>query len=156
MFSFAGQPDIVRASQKDEFYLGALKADLEDLASAALGARSVRLGPELNFATSALYYGLTSLRGNRTPGEEYCDIMQVSGRNSISSPSIRRRCTLWCAQTVVPYIAVLIRDRGRRVRNRSLSIAQKSWNAIVNLSGKLESSLGHVLRFHLGLFYLYG
>ena len=45
--------------------------------------------------------------------------MQVSERRSISSPSLSERIALCFSQTLLPYMAASIRDRGRRLQNQS-------------------------------------
>ena len=44
-----------------------------------LGCLRCRLGREIQMACELLYNGLTTGAGNQTLGEEYCDILQVTG-----------------------------------------------------------------------------
>ncbi|PTB81448.1 hypothetical protein M440DRAFT_1322666 [Trichoderma longibrachiatum ATCC 18648] len=77
-YPFAAAPDIVRSHQKDAYFTGNLANSLTDLHRRLFGARSAHaLAPELRTAASLLYFGLTTLPGHRTLGEEYCDLVQA-------------------------------------------------------------------------------
>lgn len=87
-YPFAAAPDIIRAQQKDAYFQGVLTNQLADLHRRFLGARSAHAWTaETRTAADLLYLGLTTLLGNRTLGEEYCDLVQVE------APAITRRQT---------------------------------------------------------------
>eukprot|EP00898_Chlorokybus_atmophyticus_P007984 jgi/Chlat1/8187/Chrsp76S07660 len=67
-FPAAAQPDVLRASQKDDLY----QAFLYD---ACYGAVREVLG-KVKLIANLVYYGLTTGFGLQTLGEEYCDIQQ--------------------------------------------------------------------------------
>ncbi|EGX93943.1 peroxisome assembly protein 10 [Cordyceps militaris CM01] len=75
-YPFAAAPDIVRAHQKDAYFTGHLANTLTELHRRVLGARATHArAPELRTVAALVYYGLTTLPGNRTLGEEYCDLV---------------------------------------------------------------------------------
>lgn len=77
-FPFAAAPDIIRAHQKDAYFQGLLTNQLVDLHRRLLGARSAHAwANESRTVADLLYLCLTTLIGNRTLGEEYCDLIQV-------------------------------------------------------------------------------
>ncbi|KAK4156879.1 Pex12 amino terminal region-domain-containing protein [Chaetomidium leptoderma] len=77
-YSFAAAPDIIRAHQKDAYFQGVLNNQLSDLHRRLRGARSAHAwAPETRTFADALYLCLTTLLGNRTLGEEYCDLVQI-------------------------------------------------------------------------------
>ncbi|KAK7737459.1 peroxisome biogenesis factor 10 [Cytospora paraplurivora] len=77
-FPYAAAPDIIRAHQKDVYFQGILTNRLVDLHRRLLGARSAHAwANESRTAADLLYLCLTTLLGNRTLGEEYCDLIQV-------------------------------------------------------------------------------
>jgi peroxin-10 len=79
-YPFAAAPDIIRAHQKDAYFQGVLNNQLSDLHRRLRGARSAHAwAAETRTFADALYLCLTTLLGNRTLGEEYCDLVQVEG-----------------------------------------------------------------------------
>jgi peroxin-10 len=77
-YPFAAAPDIIRAHQKDAYFQGVLTNQLSDLYRRLRGARSAHAwATEIRTFADALYLCLTTLIGNRTLGEEYCDLVQV-------------------------------------------------------------------------------
>lgn len=77
-FPYAAAPDIIRAHQKDVYFQGLLAGQISDLHRRLLGARSAHAwANESRTAADLLYLCLTTLLGNRTLGEEYCDLIQV-------------------------------------------------------------------------------
>ncbi|KAI3401912.1 hypothetical protein diail_6471 [Diaporthe ilicicola] len=87
-FQYASAPDIIRAHQKDAYFQGLLTNQLVDLHRRLLGARSAHAwANESRTAADLLYLCLTTLIGNRTLGEEYCDLIQVESPSRPKSPS---------------------------------------------------------------------
>lgn len=77
-YPYAAAPDIIRAHQKDAYFSGVLTNQLTDLHRRFLGARSAHAWSGNARTTAELVYlALTTLIGNRTLGEEYCDLVQV-------------------------------------------------------------------------------
>ncbi|UKZ77489.1 hypothetical protein TrVFT333_005211 [Trichoderma virens FT-333] len=88
-YPFAAAPDIVRSHQKDAYFTGQLANSFSELHRRLFGARSAHsLAPELRTAASLLYFCLTTLPGNRTLGEEYCDLVQVDASAGLSLPAL--------------------------------------------------------------------
>ncbi|KAK2073280.1 hypothetical protein P8C59_007571 [Phyllachora maydis] len=84
-YPFAAAPDIIRAHQKDAYFQGVLANQLIDLHRRLRGARSAHAwAAGSRTAADLLYLCLTTLLGNRTLGEEYCDLVQVE---AVPSPS---------------------------------------------------------------------
>ncbi|KUI57181.1 Peroxisome biogenesis factor 10 [Cytospora mali] len=146
-FPYAAAPDIIRAHQKDVYFQGLLTNQLVDLHRRLLGARSAHAwANESRTAGDLLYLCLTTLLGNRTLGEEYCDLIQVveepkptSASSSddkiitVSSgstetrrppggprlPSLRRRSTYIALSILLPYlISRLLPTIRARLRQR--------------------------------------
>ena len=84
-YPFAAAPDIIRAHQKDAYFQGLLTNQVNDLHRRLRGARSAHAwATETRTFADLLYLSLTTLLGNRTLGEEYCDLVQVE--EPLSSP----------------------------------------------------------------------
>jgi len=101
-FAWAPQPDIFRAAQKDELLTAQLQEECRELAASLLGRRSTQYEAEVELASAAAYYGLTTLLGRRTIGEEYTDLMPVTA--SQRPLGFFKRAALFGAQVVLPYV----------------------------------------------------
>ncbi|KAF3348846.1 ABC transporter G family member 21 [Verticillium dahliae VDG2] len=91
---YAAAPDIIRAHQKDAYFKGTLSNTLSDIHRRLLGARSAHAHlPTTRAFAETLYLSLTTLVGNRTLGEEYCDVIQVdtSRHGAARLPALSRR-----------------------------------------------------------------
>ncbi|KAH6606504.1 hypothetical protein Trco_005657 [Trichoderma cornu-damae] len=105
-YPFATAPDIVRSHQKDAYFTGHLANSFTDLYRRLFGARSAHsLAPELRTAAALLYFSLTTLPGNRTLGEEYCDLVQVDAASALALPGLRTRAAYIAGTILLPYLA---------------------------------------------------
>ncbi|KAA6411876.1 MAG: peroxisome biosynthesis (Peroxin-10) [Lasallia pustulata] len=87
-YPFAAAPDIIRSSQKDIYFQGLLLDQLSIILRKLYGARFLHTyTSEARTFTELLYLGLTTFIGNRTLGEEYCDIIQIETPAFSSPPS---------------------------------------------------------------------
>lgn len=100
-WAFADVNSIVRARQKDAFYIAQFEDKLRGLVESALGAGSVhRHQGEISAMTHVLYYLLTTgILGSQTLGEEYCSITPVDVMER-DWPSRGKRLLLSIAQWV--------------------------------------------------------
>uniref|UniRef100_A0A7S3PCD9 RING-type E3 ubiquitin transferase n=1 Tax=Aplanochytrium stocchinoi TaxID=215587 RepID=A0A7S3PCD9_9STRA len=93
----AGQPDIVLASQKDAYYRRELFEKVNKAVESMLGPHiSVAIRPEIRLVSELAYFGLTSFRsGGQTPGEEFCDLLQVQvqGKETSTETEIENEST---------------------------------------------------------------
>lgn len=144
VFPASGQPEMVRSLEKDSFYVGRLRDDLQELASSILGNRGAVLQQEISVLAELAYFLLTTGTGARSLGEEYCDIMQIrrvsadgsSGLFRFARPSRIRRILSVLIAALGPFLWI------RWFRFPSAEIR-----------AKLASQLS---RLHLALFYLHG
>ena len=83
-FAPAAQPDIVRASQKDDSYSFQVFELVQDAVRRILGPRrAILCSSETELVSGILYYVLTTGCGSQTLGEEYCDILQTTGTSRV-------------------------------------------------------------------------
>lgn len=102
-YPFAAAPDIIRANQKDTYFQGVLLDQLSNILRKLYGSRFAHnYNSEARTFTELLYFGLTTLVGNRTLGEEYCDIIQISD-TSLRLPSFYRRASYILSTVLLPY-----------------------------------------------------
>lgn len=77
-YPFAPSPDIIQTYQKDAYITTIMAADAASILRFLLGARVAhKYSTATSHLTELLYLCLTTLLGNRTLGEEYCDVIQV-------------------------------------------------------------------------------
>jgi peroxin-10 len=151
-YPFASAPDIIRAHQKDAYFTGHLTNTLSDLHRRLLGARATHaLAPELRALASLLYLCLTTLPGNRTLGEEYCDLVQVhaptTGKLRSKAgrlPALRRRALYILGSVILPYLASRIlpslRSRLRSLLNKRLTTLSSRENTTDSSKQQQNSS----------------
>ncbi|KAJ2840031.1 peroxisome biogenesis factor 10 [Coemansia sp. 'formosensis'] len=162
VFPFSGQPDIVRSTQKDLFYQQRLQTQLADVVQQMRGTRFYAAHQsEVEAASKAIYYGLTSLTGAQTLGEEYCGILQMDERQLY--PSLGRRFLMVVLQTGAGFGVVRVLAALRSwLQTRRLRRGQAK-------AGRMERTLGRVVALvrgsgllsklsmaHLAVFYFTG
>ena len=100
---FAASPDIIRSHQKDAYFQGVLLSQFSSILRSIYGARFAhKWTSEARTFTELLYLGLTTFVGNRTLGEEYCDIVQVEGDTG-RLPDVWKRGIYIVGHVILPY-----------------------------------------------------
>ena len=103
-YPWATSPDILRTHQKDAYMTGEISAQASSILRALLG---VRFAHKYSGATShlseLLYLSLTTLLGNRTLGEEYCDVIQVEA-DTLRLASLGRRLSYVLSVVFAPWV----------------------------------------------------
>jgi len=102
-YPFAAAPDIIRSNQKDAYFQGVLLEHLSSIIRKLYGSRFLHTyTTEAHTFSDLLYLGLTTFIGNRTLGEEYCDIVQVEDA-TFRLPSIQTRAGYILLSILFPY-----------------------------------------------------
>ncbi|EON65790.1 hypothetical protein W97_05029 [Coniosporium apollinis CBS 100218] len=102
-YPFATSPDIIRTHQKDAYFAGTLSTSLSSLLRSALGARFAHAhATDARTAAELLYLALTTGVGNRTLGEEYCDVVLIEGETGRLA-GVGRRAGYILGSVLVPY-----------------------------------------------------
>jgi len=84
-FPYASQSSIVRSVQFDEYYQDYLVNETKNLFKQIFGTRKfIKYENKITLISRFLYYILTSILGNQTLGEEYCEIIPIN--NSTKTP----------------------------------------------------------------------
>lgn len=131
-YPYASSPDIIRSNQKDTYFHSLLHSQLSTILRRLYGVRFTHTyDNEARTFSELLYLSLTTFVGNRTLGEEYCDIVQVdTGPNGGELPSIGRRAGYIWSAVLVPYglgrILPSLRARIRLKLERSL-VRRRRW-----------------------------
>ncbi|KAK5122363.1 hypothetical protein LTR85_003947 [Meristemomyces frigidus] len=102
-YPWATAPDIIRSNQKDAYFQSVLLTQLSGVIRSLYGARTAHNWTnEARTFTELLYLGLTTFVGNRTLGEEYCDIVHTED-DTRRLPSITRRSGYILSSVLLPY-----------------------------------------------------
>lgn len=102
-YPFATAPDIIRSHQKDTYFQSLLHEHLSTLLRRLYGSRLAHAYiSESRTFSELLYLGLTTLVGNRTLGEEYCDIIQIDAID-LRLPRVSRRAGYILGSVLLPY-----------------------------------------------------
>ncbi|KAL8901223.1 MAG: hypothetical protein Q9207_005306 [Kuettlingeria erythrocarpa] len=165
-YPFATSPDIIRSNQKDAFFTSRLTSDLSSILRRLYGQRFTQTHTsELATFSELLYLSLTTFIGNRTLGEEYCDIVQVQGEDG-RLPAVGRRGGYIMGCAVLPYVLTkaLPKFRARvrlklekRLAREERKGEQGGWLAkyvLDNLGGITSPSLVYAVT--LAVFYFSG
>ncbi|CRG89815.1 hypothetical protein PISL3812_06854 [Talaromyces islandicus] len=103
-FPFATSPDIIRSHEKDAFATANLTNQAQSVVRALKGARFAHGNADtIKNLTELLYFSLTTLIGNRTLGEEYCDVVQLEN-DTLQLPSLARRVGYIISSVLVPWM----------------------------------------------------
>ncbi|XP_059944822.1 peroxisome biogenesis factor 10 isoform X4 [Mesoplodon densirostris] len=100
----ASPPEVVRAAQKDDYYRGGLRSAAGGTLHSLAGAKKwLEWRREIELVSDVAYFGLTTLAGYQTLGEEYVSILQVDPTQG-RVPARLRRGILVALHTVLPYL----------------------------------------------------
>lgn len=152
------QAEIIRSNQKDEYYLSYLRASLSDVIHTWLGPRLwMSWQREVDVAADLLYFGLTTLGGYQTLGEEYVSLIQTDPTRR-QVPTLLRRMLMVGLQVFSPYILQSLLTRAERhLRlNQSLPLSARTRGRILNVLPTLRYTITLLQRCHLVAFYING
>ncbi|KAM4737617.1 peroxisome biogenesis factor 10 isoform 2-T2 [Anableps anableps] len=180
----ANQAQLIRSSQKDEYYRSVLRNSANEAYQSVAGSKQwLDWRREIELLSDFAYYGLTTLSGYQTLGEEYVGIIQVDpGQRQI--PSQGRRWLLVLCHAFFPYILekalVCVENElegGQEMRGRR-QVASGGWSlerwlrrAVGKALGLLteqqrracqpavfviQQSVALLQRLHVALFYISG
>ncbi|KAJ5312247.1 hypothetical protein N7508_003077 [Penicillium antarcticum] len=134
-YPFATSPDVIRSHEKDAFLTSSLVHQSQGIVRALRGARFAHTYSDtIKHLTELLYFSLTTAIGNRTLGEEYCDLVQLED-DTLQLPSIGRRVGYilssilvpWTLQRILPALRQKIRNKlERNIARAQLRAAQQA------------------------------
>lgn len=103
-YPFAPSPDVLRTHQKDSFITHTLTTQASSILRALFGVRFAhRHSNTTSHLSELLYLCLTTLLGNRTLGEEYCDVIQIND-DTLELASLFRRAGYTASVVFTPWI----------------------------------------------------
>lgn len=99
----ANQAQLIRSSQKDEYYRRVLRNSANEACQSVAGSKHwLDWRREIELLSDLAYYSLTTLSGFQTLGEEYVGIIQVDPTKR-QIPSRGRRCLFVLCHAFIPY-----------------------------------------------------
>ncbi|KAI0995626.1 hypothetical protein K3495_g12554 [Podosphaera aphanis] len=102
-YPFASAPDIIRAYEKDNYFKVVIFTHASNLIRRFYGARFLHnYVSQVKVISELSYLGFTTFIGNRTLGEEYCDIVQVEN-DTLKLPAVGRRAGYIITSILLPY-----------------------------------------------------
>jgi peroxin-10 len=142
-YPFATSPDVIRSHQKDAYFSGVLFEQLSTLLRKIKGARYAHnYTSETHVLGELLYLGLTTLIGNRTLGEEYCDIVQVEGENG-RLPALGRRAGYILSCILGPYMLGRILPAFRKRIRAKLEANMRRYGRLHQKAQQHAKEAGH-------------
>ncbi|XP_061238989.1 peroxisome biogenesis factor 10 isoform X2 [Bos javanicus] len=179
----ASPPEVVRAAQKDDYYRGGLRSAAGGALHNLAGAKKwLEWRREVELVSDLAYFGLTTLAGYQTLGEEYVSVVQV-GPSQRHVPSRLRRGILVALHTILPYLldkALLHLEhelqatgdgawplRGslapssqsgmrRWVHRCTAGLTEQQQGVLLRAVSALKQGLGCLQRLHVAWFYIHG
>ena len=130
-YPFATSPDIIRSHEKDVFLTAGLVNQAQSIVRSLRGARFAHAHSDaIKHLTEILYFSLTTLIGNRTLGEEYCDLVQLED-DTLRLPAIGRRAGYIISTILVPWMLQrLLPTFRQRLRSKlERSVARQEYKA---------------------------
>lgn len=111
-----------------------------------------------------VYYGLTTVWGSQTLGEEYCNTVQVGPQKAentakFSAPGFLRRTLAILAQLISTYtLEKLIEYLQRKLQSRSLpwELDNQHYKLLETILDTVEDVISTTSQLHLALFYIQG
>ncbi|MCJ1276867.1 peroxisome biogenesis factor 10 [Puttea exsequens] len=169
-YPYAAAPDIIRSNQKDTYFKGVLFENLSTILRRLYGSRFAHTyDSEARTFSELLYLGLTTFVGNRTLGEEYCDIYQVESASQ-KLPEVGHRAGYILSAVLLPYtftkVLPKLRSRIRLKLESNLTRSPKSSRTSIsyhlqrylytNLATITSISTSPIYALNLAVFYFTG
>lgn len=125
-YPFAASPDMLRTHEKDAYLNSTLSVQASSILRSLLGTRFAhRHSDTINHLAELLYLCLTTLLGNRTLGEEYCDVIQVED-DTLRLANLARRIGYIGSVVFAPwFLAKTLPALRRRLRTKLEKVVQR-------------------------------
>ncbi|QIX00046.1 hypothetical protein AMS68_005563 [Peltaster fructicola] len=135
-YPWAAAPDIIRSHQKDVHFQTVLLQKLSSIIRSLYGARAAHTWDnEARTFTELMYLGLTTFIGNRTLGEEYTDVQQVSD-STRQLPSLAQRSGYIVSAVLAPYALTRVLPTFRRKLRAKLEVSLRKHQRRSSVSSK--------------------
>lgn len=169
-YPFAPSPDVLRTHEKDALITSTLSSQASEILRSLLGARvAYKYTNATLHLTELLYLCLTTLLGNRTLGEEYCDVIHVEDE-TLKLAGLARRVGYIASIVFAPWtLSKLLPALRRKLRvklERNIQKAQQGYDHVGSAGVKVQeyvlnnldfiTSPGPIYALSLATFYFTG
>jgi peroxin-10 len=169
-YPFAPSPDVLRTHQKDASITSTLTTQASSILRALFGVRFAhRHSTTTTHLSELLYLCLTTLLGNRTLGEEYCDVIQTND-DTLELASLFRRTGYIASVVFAPWMLAkslpVLRRKIRAKLEHNIERAQRKISSAQSRSIKFQeyvlehldslTSLNPIYALSLATFYFTG
>lgn len=153
-FFSAGHSEVVYASRKDEQYKSFFGNSLGEFFRDLTGTQSwIRRKEEIELFADIVYFGLSTLSGYQTLGEECCSLIQVD-KTRQNIPTKWQRGSMVLSHVVVPYLCKrLLRRLEQTLQLESFHGHSQVKNIILLLMPLLKQLITILHRMHMVAFY---
>ncbi|ORX81380.1 hypothetical protein BCR32DRAFT_268321 [Anaeromyces robustus] len=164
-FPYASQSSIVRSVQFDEYYQDYLINETKNLFKQIFGTRKfIKYESNITLISRFLYYILTSIMGNQTLGEEYCEIIPINNSTK-TPPSKLKKIYIILLHIGFPHFIKLFLNKLQKVIKNSTTpikdvnptkkdtLKRITHNQIPRLKILFEK---YIYAVHISLFYING
>ena len=157
----ARAPELVRSNQKDIYYVSNTSHLVSEIAKGLVHPYSwIRYQKELQLIAELIYFGFTTVYGNQTLGEEYCNSVLVGqSERPYSAASLLRRLIGILLQVGGAYVFrkfTLWLNTRIDAHDLPLNLTESSYRSLAKVTALCETVLDIVGQFHLALFYSHG
>lgn len=129
--------EIIRSQEKDDQYISLLGSKVNNCYKQYFGIRSwLRWQHLIASGNKFLYYLLTTVIGNQTPGEENCNLIPITESQSI--PSIYRRLGL---ALLYSFDSILIANISKLLNSDESTELKPFLDLVVDFSRKVDTTL---------------
>ena len=157
----AGAPELVKSNQKDIYYVSNTSHLVSEITKRLISPASwIRYQNEMQLIAELMYFGFTTLYGNQTIGEEYCNSVLVEQSQrpyatasllrrligillQVGSAYVLRRCTLWLNTRI-------------EARDIPFNLTENNYQLLAKVIVLCETVFGFLSQFHLAVFYVHG
>lgn len=141
-YPFAPSPDVLRTHEKDAYVTSTLSSQASEILRSLFGVRLAhKYSNATSYLTELLYLCLTTLLGNRTLGEEYCDVIQVED-DTLKLAGLARRVGYIASVVFAPWTLSralpVLRRRLRAKLERNTERAQQKGGHIRSAGIKVQ------------------
>lgn len=157
----AGAPELVRSNQKDIYYVSNTSLLVSEIVKGLVRPASwIRYQKELQLIGELVYFGFTTIYGNQTLGEEYCNSVLVgqSERPYIVAGFVRRLVGILLQVGGAYALRKWMLWVNTRIDARDLpvNLTENSYRTLAKVNELCETIFNFVSQFHLALFYTRG
>lgn len=154
----ASHQSILKAEEKDNYYIGVLKNHISDIFQRYFGTPLwIKWKKEIEVLAQVLYYSLTTVQGLQTLGEEYvCSIQVDEIKNKKRVPFLPTRLALMMLKCLSTYVINELLSSLQVNLDKIEGITElevEYWTLMINF---LKKFLPVVSMFHTMIFYLDG